>query len=157
MQRRLLGIDARVKNINPPTEWNNYIKHRQTFEFKHMTLIFHKTMSTAVKVINFNKSQSANNRLFHQLCTHLEPANTMLLHSEIYSLSVEMFCVNCLNCNEKCIFFLKDVSSLANFFWRWRMALQAFLLNWHFSEAEWTDSNFARVFWWEYWLDLLST
>jgi hypothetical protein len=50
---RLSGQVARAKNINPSTEQNQCIIHRQALASKHMNPVFHKTMDKDVKVINF--------------------------------------------------------------------------------------------------------
>jgi hypothetical protein len=111
MKGRLSGLVARAKNVNPSTECNHCIIHRQALASKRMNPVFHKIMDEAVKVINFIKSRPLNSRSCSQLCTDLDSENTtLLLHSEVRWLSRgNVLC-------RKVHPFLRDVSSLAKFF-----------------------------------------
>src|SRR5215469_84174 len=82
------GLSARIKDVNPQTIVFHCLLHRQNLASKRLSKDFDIVMQEVIKIVNFIKARSLNNRIFAQMCLEMGSEYTNLLyHSEVKWLS----------------------------------------------------------------------
>lgn len=88
MTGRQAGLVAKMKQVAPNIHGTHCMIHREMLASKRMSAELNQVLITAVKTINFIKSNALNSRLFAMLCDEMGSTHrTLLLHAEIHWLS----------------------------------------------------------------------
>ncbi|XP_046977632.1 zinc finger BED domain-containing protein 5-like [Vanessa cardui] len=83
-----IGLQARVKKMNPSIVWHHCCIHREALAAKNMPEKLKTVLDDIVQVVNFIKARPLNSRIFGMICEEMGSIHKqLLLHAEVRWLS----------------------------------------------------------------------
>lgn len=83
-----IGLQARVKKMNPSIIWHHCCIHREALAAKNMPEKLKMVLDDIVQVVNFIKARPLNSRIFGKICEEMGSVHKqLLLHAEVRWLS----------------------------------------------------------------------
>ena len=102
------GLQALIRSKAPDALWTHCVIHREALASKYLSPTLNQILEYVVNVVNFIKTRPLKARFFKNYVRIWDPSTRLCCTTTLRDGSlVVIFCLVCLNCDRKFIFFLK--------------------------------------------------